>query len=119
MSKKKNEFELTTEEQVEINYILAKSYKRTTDNNLKDLVRLIDTAIKQNNLANTNYRKALLRRCRHGHEKGNVVAAWLKTLDMRCLWWHAKCCVYKILYAKKDIDSKTEQPRDTNPIQWH
>ncbi|MCC7515561.1 MAG: hypothetical protein IT212_12800 [Bacteroidia bacterium] len=119
MSKKKNEFKLTTEEQVEINYILAKSYRKTTKNNLKDLVRLIDTAIKQNNLANTNYRKALLRRRRHGYEKGNVVAAWFKTLDMRCLWWHIKCGVYKILHAQKNANKKAGQSRDTNPIQWH
>lgn len=114
-----NEFKLTTEEQVEINYILAKSYRKTTKNNLKDLVRLIDTAIKQNNLANTNYRKALLRRCKYGHEKRNVVTAWFKTLDMRCVWWHAKCCVYKILYAKKVTDSEAWKSRDENPIQWH
>lgn len=114
-----NEFKLTTEEQTEINYIIAKSYRKTTKNNLKDLVSLIDTAIKQNNLANTNYRTALIRRCKYGHEKRNVVTAWLKTLDMRCIWWHIKCRIYKSLYSKKVTDSEAWKSRDENPIQWH
>lgn len=111
--------ELTIQEQVEINYILAKSYRKTTKNNLKDLVRLIDTAIKQNNKARHDYRKALIRRCKYGHEKRNVVTAWLKTLDMCCIWWGIKCSIYKSLYSKKVTDSETWKSRDQNPIQWH
>lgn len=119
MSKKKNEFELTTEEQVEIDYIIAKSHVNTTRNNLKDLVRLIDAAIGQNNLATKNYRKALIRRNRVGHEKRNVVTAWVKNIDMLCFWWGIKCSIYKSLYSKKVTDSEAWKSRDENPIQWH